>query len=203
MEVIREANENEMLLEFLKEEYTSTRYNEKLTDLLNELNLSIELIRAGDIVNDKENTQRKALMKKYRGYDDEDMFENFPKIIKWMYGKFKRDELKNIFYINYCYWNELSSYSGNCLEAAKNIRNGIEIYNVSNQAFFDGLEYLRSNKFPPIIVITCDENKYLIIEGHSRLTVYGLEPDFFENTFAYIGYCTREELLKYDGRSIF
>ena len=203
MEIIRESNEDEMLLEFLRAEYSSRRFNKKLENILKDMKLSSELIKTGDISNSNENMMRRKLMKMYRGYNDENMFENFPKIFKWEYAECKRDDLKNIFYINYSYWNELSNNTGSCLEAANNIRNGVEIYNVSNQPSLDGVNYLKHNIFPPIILITCDMKKYLLLEGHSRLTVYGLDPTKFDHTYAYIGLCRRGELLNYDRRLIF
>lgn len=34
------------------------------------------------------------------------------------------------------------------------------------------------------------------------MTVYGLNPDKLEGTYAYIGYCTEEEMKKYDIRML-
>lgn len=87
-------------------------------------------------------------------------------------------------------------------EEAKQIKRGIEIYEVSNQSFIDGLKYLRENKFPLIILITSNDDKFLIIEGHSRVTIYGLKPALFNNSFGFIGYCNKEEMRKYDDRMI-
>ena len=82
------------------------------------------------------------------------------------------------------------------------IKSGKEIYEVSNQPFLEGVEYVKENKFPPVILITCNNEKFLIIEGHSRMTVYGFDPSKLEGTFAYIGYCTSEEMKKYDARML-
>ena len=32
------------------------------------------------------------------------------------------------------------------------------------------------------------------------MTVYGFDPNKLEGTFAYVGYCTPEEMMKYDAR---
>ena len=87
-------------------------------------------------------------------------------------------------------------------EPAKVINNGIEIYEVSNQPFLDGVEYNKTNKFPPVILITCNNEKYLIIEGHSRMTIYGFNPSKLNETYAYVGYTTDEEMRKYDQRML-
>ncbi|MDE7354333.1 MAG: hypothetical protein K2O06_14975, partial [Acetatifactor sp.] len=115
---------------------------------------------------------------------------------------YKRHDIDNIYYIDYDYWNELSNGTSKPIEAVKMIQSGIEIYEVSNQSFLDGVEYSKNNIFPPVILITCNDEKYLIIEGHSRMTVYGFDPSKLNGTFAYIGYTTEEEMKKYDQRML-
>ena len=111
-------------------------------------------------------------------------------------------DIDDIYYIDYDYWNELSNGTSKPVEAAKVINNGIEIYEVSNQPFLDGVEYNKTNKFPPVILITCNNEKYLIIEGHSRMTIYGFNPSKLNETYAYVGYTTDEEMRKYDQRML-
>ncbi len=141
-------------------------------------------------------------MKSFRGYPDKELFENFPKIYEWKLMKLSSSDIDNIFYIDYDYWNELSSETSKPIEATKVIKNGKEIYGVSNLPYFSGLEYIKENKFPPVILITCNDEKYLIIEGHSRMTVYGLNPSELSDTHAYVGYCTPDEMKKYDSRMV-
>lgn len=57
-----------------------------------------------------------------------------------------------------------------------------------------------SDAFNPIILITADQERYLIIEGHSRMTVYGLDPKKFVGTFGYLGIFSEEEMINYDPR---
>lgn len=202
MKTIRKSNENEMILEFLKGEINSNRFNEDLNNTLLELNLDSNIITNGNINNDEENKLRLDIMKKYRGYPDEELFERFPKIDEWKFMQLSADDIKRIYYIDYDYWNELSNNTSNPLEAAKVIKLGKEVYGVSNKPFLDGVEYLKENAFPPIILITCNDEKYLIIEGHSRMTVYGFLPDKLDGTYAYVGYCNEEEMRKYDVRML-
>ena len=142
-------------------------------------------------------------MEKFRGYPTEDIFERFPKEFNWFYVEFEEGDIDKIFYLNWEYWNEISNNTSKPTEAAKNIYNGVEIYDVSNEPYFKGLEYLESNnKFNPIIALTCNEEKFVLIEGHSRMTVYGMKPELFAGTFGYIGYCSKEEMAIYDPRMI-
>jgi len=202
MITIRNTDENEMILEFLKGELNSKRFNEKLSKTINLLNLNRNIISNGNLNNPKENKSRLEIMKNYRGYPNNDMFNNFPNITKWKYVQFEKEDINKIYYIDYDYWNELSNFTSLSSEAAKNINNDIEIYQVSNNAYLDGIKYLKNHVFPPIILITCNNKKFLIIEGHSRMTVYGLVPDKFNNSYGFIGYCSENDMKKYDKRMI-
>ncbi len=200
---IRNSNEDEMILEFLKGEINSKRFNEKLYKVLSKLELNVSIITSGDVLNSDENTLRKNIMKLYRGYPDSELFNNFPKIDKWCFVKLSSEDIDNMYYINYDYWNELSNNTSKPIEAAKTIKSGKEIYDVSNKQYLDGLEELENGKeFPPVILITCNEKKLLIIEGHVRMTIYALDRLKLDGTYAYIGYCKKEEMDKYDSRMI-
>lgn len=201
MKLIRNSSEDEMILEFLKGEYNSVRFNKKLVDVLNKLNLDSKIITEGNF-NLEDNDTRKEIMKLFRGYPDSELFNNFPENIEWKFVEFEEDDLDNIYYIDYDYWNLLSNKTSKVREAAKLIKEGIEIYEVSNQPFLDGLEYIKSGKFPPVILLSCNDEKFLIIEGHSRMTVYGMDPDRFIGTYGFIGYCSKEEMEIYDSRMI-
>lgn len=202
MNLIRKTNEAEMILEFLKGELNSKRFNEDLNNAINELGLDSNIILNGNINDDQENIDRLKIMKKFRGYPDEELFERFPKIEEWKYLELNEKDIDNIYYIDYDYWNKLSNGTSKPVEAAKVIKSGKEIYEVSNQPFLDGIEYNKINKFPPVILITCNDEKYLIIEGHSRMTVYGFNPSKLNGTYAYVGYTTEEEMKKYDQRML-
>ncbi|MBR1654503.1 MAG: hypothetical protein IJ690_06130 [Clostridia bacterium] len=203
MKIIRKSSEDEMLLEYLKAEINSKRFSERLEKTLIELSLSQDIILNGNLENEQENKQRKLIMEKFRGYPTEDIFERFPKEFNWFYVQFEEGDIDKIFYLNWEYWNEISNNTSKPTEAAKNIYNGVEIYDISNEPYFKGLEYLKSNnKFNPIIALTCNGEKFVLIEGHSRMTVYGMKPKLFAGTFGYIGYCSKKEMAIYDSRMI-
>lgn len=202
MKLLRNAKEAEMILEFLKGELNSKRFNEDLNNAINTLGLDSNIILNGNVNDNQENIDRLKIMKEFRGYPDKDLFENFPKIEEWKYFELNEKDIDNIYYIDYDYWNELSNGTSKPVEAAKVIKSGKEIFEVSNQPILDGVEYNKTNKFPPVILITCNDEKYLIIEGHSRMTVYGFNPSKLNGTYAYIGYTTEEEMKKYDQRML-
>ncbi len=55
MEKVRTSSEAEMVLEFLKGEIKSSRFNEDLNKVLEELNVDSSIIYNGDILNENEN----------------------------------------------------------------------------------------------------------------------------------------------------
>lgn len=202
MKVIRDTNESEMILEFLKGELNSNRFNNDLLKILEKLKLDKNIIINGDISNSDENNKRLEIMNLYRGYPSRELFENFPVINEWKYCRLSSEDINKIYYIDYDYWNILSNNTSSPLEAAKNIKSGVEVFDVSNKPFLDGIEYLKQDIFPPVILITCNDERYLIIEGHSRMTIYAFNPDRLEGTYAYVGYCSKEGMKKYDPRML-
>ena len=134
--------------------------------------------------------------------EDKELFNKFPRNISWEFVEFEENDLNNIYYIDYDYWNLLSRGTSRSIDASITIKEGTEILEVSNKPFIDGVEYLKKNSFPPIILITCNDKKYLIIEGHSRVTIYGMIPEKFKGTYGFIGHCSEEEMSKYDKRMV-
>ncbi|MFR5904437.1 MAG: hypothetical protein ACLUGB_06075 [Bacilli bacterium] len=147
MKLIRKANEDEMILEFLKGKLNSKRFNGSLDNIINDLRLDSSIIFNGNIKNKKENLDRLNIMKKFRGYPDNGLFENFPKISEWKYLELDEKDIDNIYYIDYDYWNELSNGTSKPVEAAKVINSGREIYNVSNHHFLMVLSITKQINF--------------------------------------------------------
>ena len=67
-----------MILEFLKGELNSKRFNGSLDNIINDLGLDSSIIFNGNIKNKKENLDRLNIMKKFRGYPD--YLKIFPKL---------------------------------------------------------------------------------------------------------------------------
>jgi len=201
MQILKPSSENEMIYEFLKMELKSDRYGEKIKDALKDLKIDINVITNADLTSQQENIKRAEILKRYRGYPNEELFESFPADIKWFWTEFDNDDISKIIYITYSYWDELSNYTGSPVEAGKIIRSGKTIFDVPNDNFIKGADCIRKgHKFPPLIFLTDeDEKRYIILEGHGRMTAYGLVPDLFQNVSVLLGYCKNEELNKWYG----
>ena len=137
MKIIRAATQSEVVLSFLQGEFESNRFGEELRQVLDFFGFSYSLISNGDFCDKKQNDARLKVFKKFRGFPDSDLFENFPKAIEWNYVQFSKEDFFNCYYINYSYWNELSDFTSLPEIAAKNIQKGKIVFDVPNDNFLN------------------------------------------------------------------
>ena len=200
MKFLRKSTEDEIVLNFLTGELSSNRFSKDLLQTLHTLNAKETIITNANLKNKEENALRKEILGLFRGYGkNKDLFENFPNITDYSLCQFSQKDLKNIFYINYSYWNELSNNTSSPLEAAKNILKGKTIYNISNEPFINGAILLDKGKvFLPMIFLTHDNKNFIVLEGHSRITIYALHPNKFKNIKCFVLKCSKEDLNKWN-----
>ncbi len=197
MRILRDASEEEMVLAFLREELDSRRFRESILQALKDAGASEELILKGNITSERQNVLRSQVLGLFRGYPDREIFEHYPSDVAWKYAAFDAADLEKLRYVDYSYWNELSKGTSSPVQAAETIRKGEEIYDISNQYFLEGMEMLEQGMtFPPLIVLTCGNERYLILEGHCRATAYALLPEAFEGAETYVGFCSAEAMLQ-------
>ena len=197
MKILRESSENEMILEYLKAESTSERFCGQIKTAMEKLDINENLIFSANLQSETENSNRKGLLGEFRGYGEgREMFENFPtKFTEWNLCSFSSDDLEKISYIDYSYWNELSAGTRKPSAAAKTIRNGVRIYDVSNDGFLRAAEYIKNGgSFPKLFFLTFDYENFVIVEGHLRMTAYALVPEYFNNIEVIVGKCDCDEL---------
>jgi hypothetical protein len=199
MEYICESSENEMIALFLQTEIRSDRYRDEILRVLSDLGLQESIILEPDMRSDEENVLREEVLARFRGYGEErEIFEGFPKNVRWTWAYLSKSDLEKVKYIDYDYWVELSGGSRKAKDAAGNIRNGVEIFGVSNDGFLAGARALAGGSaFPPMIFVSDYEN-IIVLEGHFRLTVYMLEPDHMPGRLkVMVGYAQKKELMKW------
>lgn len=199
MNILRASSEAEMIAEFLKAEYRSERFSEQIKEDMSALSLNENIILSANLNNADENNERKKLLGEFRGYGlNRELFERFPTEITWSLCNFVNGDLKNIRYIDYSYWNELSQGTSSPLTAAQTILNGIEIYEQSNEGFFKAAKFLKDGgKFLRTILLTSDFEHFVIVEGHLRMTAYALAPECFNNVECFVGKCIDSDLRKW------
>ena len=195
MKILRKSSEAEMICEFLRTEFVSDRFSEQLKKAMNTLSIDEQLLLLADLENEDENALRKDLLGEFRGYSrNKELFENFPSQIEWSMCSFSEEDLAKIRYIDYSYWNELSAGTRSPLTAAKQVRKGITIYGQSTDGFLQAAKYIENGgRFQNMIFLTADFNRFVIVEGHLRMTAYALMPNYFDNIHCIVGKCCQSD----------
>lgn len=178
MKIVSYVQEDEVIAEFLFAEINSDRFKERILNALGDQDLNL-LIKP-NLNDEAENQLRRDILGQTRGFGrNTDLFENFPTEVKWYKAFFDRQDLNEVMYINYSYWNELSSNTRLPMQASKNIMNQIEVFGISNQGFLDINLALKNGKtLPRLIFVSMNENsRVVVLEGHARLTAYFLDND--------------------------
>jgi hypothetical protein len=175
LKLIRPTTEADMIAVFLKAEIVSERFGQMVLDLLEHDKKSRTVVDTPDITNSDENTYRRQLLGAYRTY----VFEELPTHVAWYRALLTREEVVKVRYIDYDYWNELSSHTRLPCVAVEAILAGREIFGESNKAFFDVAQALREGvRFPELILVGASPTAELtVFEGHVRLTAYMLAPE--------------------------
>lgn len=178
-----------MISVYLRTEIASVRFRVELESILVRDGWNRSVIETPNIESAEENEYRRRLICEFRGYNcGTKMFEGFPNDVQWYRTKITRGELFKVLYIDYDYWVELSNGTRIPREAAKTIRQGVDIFGVSSQGFMPLARAVRAGaSFPELILVSKDERSYLVVmEGNARLTAYALEPDSTPDTLLVI-----------------
>ncbi len=201
MQYQREATQDEVVWVFLEGEYRSARFGGELREAMAREGCPPKAILEPDLQSAEENALRQRVLGAYRGWGrNTDLFEGFPPVARWQRFRFEEGDLDRLRYVRYSYWDEISCFTGRPRSAAPVIRQGREIFEVSNAPFLEGEAFLRGGgSFPPLIAVTDGGPDIILLEGHSRATVYALAPEFFPGTACYLGLCEAKALEAWAG----
>ncbi len=188
-----------MVATFLLAEIDSPRFKKGVEDFLEKRHLNSDLIFKPNLNSLEENKIRNEILTSYRGYGNRlHIFTNFPKNIKWYRVELNKNEISQIKYINYDYWNEISDNTRLANAAAKNINLGKVVFGESNNNFLEAAkDFKLGKKFPEVILVGRDQENYLVVlEGHLRLTAMALASEKVpDNITALVGFS--EEITKW------
>jgi hypothetical protein len=178
--LIQPIQESEMVAAFLAAEIKSERHRGRLLDLLNSAGEDDSLIERADLRDVRQNEARARLLGDFRGYrHDRGLFMSFPQVgVRWYRALVQSDSLRQVRYVDYSYWNELSGGTRLPADAAGRIRDGFRAFDVENDGFMAAADaVLRGVQFDPPILVGRDAGDPLVVlEGHVRLTTYALVP---------------------------
>jgi len=201
MKIIGKSSEDEMVSQFLIQEIKSERWKNKIFKIMEHDNIDKKIVLKPNLGDINENKIRKLILKKFRGYNNKELFENFPKKIDWNWAMLDKNDILKIKYITYDYWEELTNGTRFAKDSVKNIKNNIEIFGVSNNGFIELSEYIkRGNKIDPLIILAPSENKdnMIVLEGHARLTAINLVIEHIKEIKVLIGFAEEKILNKWD-----
>jgi len=144
-------------------------------------NAETAVITHPDITDMHENELRAQVLGAYRGYQqDREMFDGIPGDLMWHEAEMTRQEIGNLRYVDYSYWNELTDNTHLVRDGVKNIREGKIVFGVAHDRFWAVTERILQGEhdFEPIILWGRDSGSSLeILEGHLRATAFGLAGD--------------------------
>jgi len=201
MKIFNKSSEDEMIAIFLNGEIKSERWVNQINEIIEKNNINKNIIINPNLNNIEENQLRKLVLKIFRGYNNKEIFKNFPKKIDWNWVLLDKNDILKIKYITYDYWEELTNGTRYAKDSVINIRNNIEIFGVSNNNFIKLSEYIKNgNKIEPLIILAPVENKekMIILEGHARLTAINLVIEYITEIKVLIGFVEEKILKKWD-----
>ncbi|MGI6423524.1 MAG: hypothetical protein ACOX0X_02840 [Candidatus Dojkabacteria bacterium] len=185
---LKPISEDEVVSIFLKGELKSKRFSKDIEKALKKVNTTISIIQNPKIDNPQENKLRIDILEETRGYSSrKGLFEGFPKDIKWYRTYVSREFLLNkVFYINYDYWIELTNGSRLPKDAIEKIQKNDKVFNISYENLLEASEYLKKNRLFDEIILVSDKKKFVVLEGHLRLTVYALNKEILPKQISVI-----------------
>ncbi|MEX0786905.1 MAG: hypothetical protein WD939_09730 [Dehalococcoidia bacterium] len=195
METVRPISEEEFVAAFLACEYDSRRFGDDFRRLLAAHGAAHELVLSPDLTDQAANEERRRLLKEFRAYGGgRGLLANMPDGVRWERAIATADDLRQVLYIDYSYWNDLSGGTRRPVDAVERIRAGRETFGQSNDAFWRGAEAVRNGvEFRPMILVSHDGSRWVVIEGHLRLTSYVLADKLPERVEVIAGRSARME----------
>lgn len=196
MRYLRDASQAEMIWAFLRGEYDSARFGPEVRAAMERNGCPEEYLSNARLDDMAECDARRRALADCRDWGrDAGLFEGFPARVRWLLARCEPGDLDALRYIRYSYWDELSNWTGRAREGARSVLAGREVFGVSNAAFTAGAALLRAGgTFPPMIALCSAAPRFVLLEGHSRLTAYALAPERFEGALCYVGWCARAAL---------
>ncbi|MGH3396529.1 MAG: hypothetical protein ACRDPO_17745 [Streptosporangiaceae bacterium] len=181
MKLLRKVPEAAMVAAFLKAEFSSPRFSGDLKKTMRSLGAAEVVITHPDTTDMLENDLRARVLGAYRGYQqDREMFDGVPDALIWHEAEMTREEIGDLRYVDYSYWNELTDNTHLVKDGVKNIQAGKMIFGVAHDRFWTVTDRILRGEhdFEPIILWGRDSGSPLeILEGHLRATAFGLAGD--------------------------
>jgi len=183
--VLRPASEDEMIAEYLRQEYASgDRYGPDIARCLALVDATSELITCPDLTSEHDNRARKRVFALYRGYGElgPSFFTGFPVgRVDWSWVAFSPHEVLATLFTQY--WAGIWESDRTPRDLARRIRERRVPAWVDGDGVLPRLDSLMASiaaghQPPPLIVVSADGGSTrVVMEGHTRLTAFALAED--------------------------
>lgn len=169
---IRSATEDEVISAFLQAEVDSTRYGGTIVDCLKALGRDRALIDTPVLTDANENGARRRILSGYRGYPDRFLFQGFPSDVLWRRVQLQVAEFSNVRYANHPVFLRLSAGSRAIADGASNFKANPADHPAMAHVSAVLAAYGQGLEFAPLIMVEGPDRAPILIEGHTRATVY-------------------------------
>jgi hypothetical protein len=181
MKLLKKIPETAMVASFLRAEFSSPRFGDDLRKTMQSLSVEEAVITHPDITDAHDSELRAQVLGAHRGYrQDREMFDGVPSNLTWHEAEITRQEIGDLRYVDYSYWNELTDHTHLVRDGVRNIQQGRIVFDVPNDRFWGVTERILHGEqdFESIILWGRDCDSPLeILEGHLRATAFGLAGD--------------------------
>lgn len=180
LRLLGRVDEAAVIAEFLRAEIDSPRFGPRVRARLETDGRDLRVITHADTSSAADNAYRAALLHGYRGTGGSaPLLEGLPTDFAWHRASLPREELGELHYIDYPYWNELSAGTRSPVVAAERIHAGLRAQDRPN----DGFRALASRLCAgadlgmPIAIASGPATPLIVLEGHTRVTAMALRPE--------------------------
>lgn len=164
-----------MIAVFLQAEIHASRYRQDIERALELLGWNRSLIDSPDLTDPAENSARRDVLGRYRGYPNRLLFNSFSDDVTWRRVELETSDFAVIRYANFEVLLRLSAGS-------RRIADGARVYaeNPTDHPKMAHIPAARAafrhgKKFAPLILVQAGQEAPVLIEGHTRATIYVME----------------------------
>lgn len=182
MKIIRPSSTSEVVLLWLQAEIESERFSDEIKSSLRKYHLPEAIITKANLKDSTEESSRLRVLHDSHSWLSVDLSQ-----YEWSLAELETAEVGDLNYVDYSYWNELSSGTHRVSRAAENIRKDKIVFEVKNDYFWSIARAFENGvSFLPAIIVE-NEGDLEILEGHARATGYLLAGKPASNLSAIIG----------------
>jgi hypothetical protein len=128
-----------------------------------------------NLTSPEENAARRSILAYYRGYPDNFLFRSFPPDVTWRRVELEPADFAAIRYANHPVLLKLSAGSRRIADGARIFAENPADHPDMAQIPPARAAFCGGRRFAPLILVQANEDAPVLIEGHTRATIYVME----------------------------